>query len=71
MSENHGVHGPCREFQSRCVPITPSLESTLNWKKPKTKEVKPVKNFSLSNFLETLENNLTDKEVFMGPGKKK
>lgn len=71
MSENHGIHGPCREFQSKCVPITTALESTLKWKKPKSKEIKKTTNFSLPSFLETLENNITGKDTFMGPGKKK
>jgi len=71
MSENHGIYGPCREFQSTCVPITASLESALNWKKPKSKEIKKPQNFSLPGLLETLENNITGKDAFMGPGKKK
>lgn len=72
-SENHGIHGPCREFQSRCVPITTSLESTLGWKKPKPKkeEIKKPRDFSLESLLEKLENNLTNKDAFMGPEKKK
>tara|TARA_B110000483_G_C18197484_1_gene543719 strand:+ start:1298 stop:2527 length:1230 start_codon:yes stop_codon:yes gene_type:complete len=71
MSENEGIHGPCREFQSTCVPITTSLESVLNWKKPKSKEVKKPQDFSLPGLLEKLENNITSKDNFMGPGKKK
>jgi hypothetical protein len=71
MSENHGIHGPCREFQSSCAPITTSLESVLNWKKPKTKEIKKRQDFSLPGLLERLENNITGKDTFMGPGKKK
>lgn len=71
MSENHGIHGPCREFQSACVPITTSLESALNWKKPKSKEIKKPQDFSLPGLLEKLENNITGKDSFMGPGKKK
>jgi hypothetical protein len=71
MSENHGIHGPCREFQSTCVPITTSLESALNWKKPKSKEIKKPQDFSLPGLLEILENNITGKDAFMGPGKKK
>lgn len=71
MSENHGIHGSCREFQSSCVPITTSLESALNWKKPKSKEIKKPQDFSLPGLLERLENNITGKDAFMGPGKKK
>lgn len=71
MSENHGIHGPCREFQSTCVHITTSLESALNWKKPKSKEIKKPQNFSLPGVLEMLENNITGKDAFNGPGKKK
>ena len=73
MSESIGVHGPCREYQSMCVPITTALESSLNWKKPKPKndEIKKQENFSIPNLLERLENNITGKQIFKGPGKKK
>ncbi len=73
MSESTGVHGPCREYQSMCVPITTALESSLNWKKPKPKnvEIKKQENFSIPSLLERLENNITGKEIFKGPGKKK
>ena len=72
MSENHGIHGCCREYQSVCVPITTSLESALKWKKPKIKEVKKKpQDFTLPGFLEKLENKITDKDAFMGPGKKR
>lgn len=73
LSENIGIHGPCREYQSKCVQITTALESSLNWRKPKPKieEVNSQKNFSIPNLLERLENNITGKEVFKGPGKKK
>ena len=74
MSESTYIHGPCREFQSTCVPITTTLESVLDWKKPKTKDtdkIKKSRNFNVSSFLETLENNITGKDAFTGPGKKK
>tara|TARA_Y100000741_G_scaffold294396_1_gene234763 strand:- start:1200 stop:2450 length:1251 start_codon:yes stop_codon:yes gene_type:complete len=74
MSESVCIYGPCREFQSTCVPITTSLESVLGWKKPKTKDTDKIKkpqNFNVSSFLEKLENNITGKDVFSGPGKKK
>lgn len=71
MSEHEGIHGPCREFQSTCVPITTHLESALNWKKPKSKEITKNENFSLPGLLEKLENNITKKEAFSGPRKKK
>jgi len=71
MSENEGMYGCCREFQSAFVPITTSLESSLKWKKPKSKEIKKPEDFSLPSLLEKLENNITGKNSFMGPGKKK
>tara|TARA_Y100000022_G_C13257591_1_gene380547 strand:- start:1523 stop:2752 length:1230 start_codon:yes stop_codon:yes gene_type:complete len=71
MSEHEGIHGPCRDFQSSCVPITSTLESVLNWKKPKNKEITKNENFSIPGLLEKLENNITKKEAFTGPGKKK
>tara|TARA_X000001036_G_scaffold40404_3_gene32563 strand:+ start:1624 stop:2856 length:1233 start_codon:yes stop_codon:yes gene_type:complete len=72
-SESTGVHGSCREYQSMCVPITPALASSLNWKKskPKNVEIKKQENFSIPSLLERLENNITGKEIFKGPGKKK
>jgi hypothetical protein len=73
LSESTGVHGPCREYQSMYVPITTALESSLKWKKPKPKndEIKKQENFSLPGILENIENKLTAKQAFKGPGKKK
>jgi hypothetical protein len=76
MSESVCIYGPCREFQSTCVPITTTLESVLGWKKAKakTKDIKEIakpQNFNISSFLEKLENNITGKDAFSGPGKKK
>ncbi len=74
MSESTYIHGPCREFQSTCVPITTTLESVLGWQKAKSKdpdEIKKPQNFSVPSFLEKLENNITGKNAFSGPKKKK
>ena len=71
MSESHGIHGWCREFESSFEPITQSLGSTLNWKKPKIKEIEKSENFSIPNLLVKLENKITGKNVFTGPQKKK
>lgn len=73
LSDNNGIHGPCREYQSKSVAITTALESSLNWKKPKSKkeDVNYQKIFSIPNLLEQLENNITGKDGFSGPGKKK
>ena len=72
LSESSGVHGPCRDYQSSFVSITPALESSLNWKKPKTKDkdknIKTPDNFSISGLLEKMENNFTCKDAFRGPG---
>lgn len=70
MSESHGIHGWCRDFESSYEPVTQSLISILNWKKPKSKEIKKPENFSIPNLLVNLENRITGKCTFMGPGKK-
>ena len=49
MSESVCIHGPCREFQSKCVPITTSLESVLGWKKAKPKDIKDIKEIKKTN----------------------
>ena len=46
LSESTGVHGPCREYQSMYVPITTALESSLKWKKPKSKNDEIKKRFA-------------------------
>ena len=73
MSESTYIHGPCREFQSTCVPITTTLESILGLQKAKSKdpdEIKKPQNFNVPSFLEKLENNITGKNAFSGPKKK-
>jgi len=70
MSESHGIHGWCRDFESSYEPVTQSLKSILNWKKPNSKEIKKPENFSIPNLLVNLENRITGKGAFMGPGKK-
>jgi hypothetical protein len=42
----------------------------LNWKKPKSKEITKPEDFSIPNFLVNLENRITAKGAFMGPGKR-
>jgi hypothetical protein len=72
LSQNMGEHGCCRDYQSSYVPISQSLLSVLNWKKPnKNKEVDIQKNFSLNSLLETIENRITAKHSFTGPPCKK
>ena len=70
MSENEGIHGCCKDYESSFVDISPSLESAFNWKKPKKEENKVKHNFSNSSFLQTLENSFTKKDAFHGPRKK-
>jgi len=59
----------CREYSSNMIPVSPSLRSALNWEKPKTK-TSVVKDYSISNILERLENNITGKPCFSGPPSK-
>ena len=70
MSENEGMHGCCKDYESSYVPITTSIESGLKWKKPKKDEIKVKHNFSNSSFLQNLENKFTQKNAFCGPKKK-
>lgn len=70
MSENEGIHGCCKDYESSYVPITTSLESGLKWKKPIKDENKIRHNFSNSSFLQNLENKFTQKDTFCGPKKK-
>lgn len=70
-SEHEGIHGCCRDFNSSYIPITSTLESVLAWKKPKSKDELVSKDFSISNMLEKMENNITGKEPFKGPKSKK
>lgn len=56
----------CREYSSNIIPISPTLRTALGWEKPKTKTA-VVKDYSISNILERLENNITGKPSFSGP----
>lgn len=56
----------CRDYSSNIIPISPTLRTALGWEKPKTKTT-VVKDYSISNLLERLENNITGKPSFSGP----
>tara|TARA_B100001769_G_scaffold254931_1_gene231068 strand:+ start:2144 stop:3385 length:1242 start_codon:yes stop_codon:yes gene_type:complete len=73
LSESEGKFGCCRDYQSAPIPITPGLESALNWKKPKTKseEVPVFEKFTLENILFNMENRITNKTQSIGPPKSK
>jgi len=73
LSESEGEFGCCRDYQSAPIPITPGLESALNWKKPKTKseEVPVFEKFTLENILFNMENRITNKSQSIGPPKSK
>lgn len=70
-SERVGEFSCCRDYCSSLIPINSTLQSTLGWKKPKSKDNIVAKDFSISNLLETLENNITGKDPFNGPRNKK
>ena len=71
LSQNSGIHGCCRDYQSSYVALSGGILSALNWKKPRFKETSLQQSFSISNFLERLENTIVAKDSFRGPGKKK
>ena len=71
LSQNTGLHGCCRDYQSSYVPLSTCIITALNWKKPKSKEVSFQDSFSVSNLLERLENKIVSKDAFRGPGKKR
>ncbi len=71
LSQNTGLHGCCRDYQSSYVPLSTCIVTALNWKKPKSKEVSFQDSFSVSNLLERLENKIVAKDAFRGPGKKR
>jgi hypothetical protein len=71
LSQNTGLHGCCRDYQSSYVPLSTGIVTALNWKKPKSKEVSFQESFSVSNLLERLENRIVAKDAFRGPGKKR
>jgi hypothetical protein len=71
LSQNTGLHGCCRDYQSSYVPLSTGVLSALNWKKPKFKETSLQESFSINNILEKLENRIVSKDSFRGPGKKK
>jgi hypothetical protein len=71
LSQNTGIHGCCRDYQSSYVPLSTGVISALNWKKPKFKESLLQESFSLNNLLEKLENRIVSKDAFKGPGKRK
>ena len=71
LSQNNGIHGCCRDYQSSYVPLSQSLLSVLKWKKPKNKEITTLKNFSINSLLESIENRITSKNSFSGPNSKK
>lgn len=71
LSQNTGIFGCCRDYQSSYVPLSTGIMAALNWKKPKFKETSLPQSFSINNLLERLENRIVAKDSFMGPGKKK
>jgi hypothetical protein len=71
LSQNTGIHGCCRDYQSSYVPLSTGVLSALNWKKPKEKISCSQESFSINGLLERLENKLTNKNSFSGPGKRK
>jgi len=71
LSQNTGLHGCCRDYQSSYVPLSTCIITALNWKKPKSKEVSFQESFSVSTLLEKLENKIVSKDAFRGPGKKR
>ena len=71
LSQNSGLHGCCRDYQSSYVPLSTGIISALKWKKPKSKEIAFQESFSLNNLLEKLENRIVSKDAFKGPGKRK
>jgi hypothetical protein len=71
LSQNTGIHGCCRDYQSSYVQLSTGIITALNWKKPKSKEVSFQESFSVSNLLERLENRIVAKDAFRGPGKKR
>jgi len=71
LSQNTGIHGCCRDYQSAYVPLSMGILSALNWKKPKEKVSCFQESFSINGLLERLENKLTNKHSFSGPGKRK
>jgi hypothetical protein len=71
LSQNTGLHGCCRDYQSSYVPLSTGIMTVLNWKKPKEKISSSQESFSINSLLERLENKLTNKNSFSGPGKRK
>ena len=71
LSQNTGLHGCCRDYQSSYVQLSTGIITALNWKKPKSKEVSFQESFSVSTLLEKLENKIVSKDAFRGPGKKR
>ena len=71
LSQNTGIHGCCRDYQSSYVPLSTGIMTSLNWKKPKEKVTCLQESFSINSLLERLENKLTNKNSFSGPGKRK
>jgi hypothetical protein len=71
LSQNTGLHGCCRDYQSSYVQLSTCIITALNWKKPKSKEVSFQESFSVSTLLEKLENKIVSKDAFRGPGKKR
>ena len=70
-SERDGNHGCCRDYNSNFIPLTTTLQSVLEWKTPKSKDISKPVNFSISNMLERMENNITGKAPFKGPSSNK
>lgn len=66
-SDRQGTICCCRDYSSNFIPITPTLVSVLNWKKPKSKEVDIPRNYSLDSLLERMENRIIGKPQFNGP----
>jgi hypothetical protein len=71
LSQNTGLHGCCRDYQSSYVPLSTGIISALKWKKPKSKDIAFQEPFSLNSLLERLENRVVAKDAFRGPGKRK
>lgn len=66
-SDRQGIICCCRDYSSNFIEITPTLESILNWKKPKSKEVIIQRDYSLDSQLERMENRIIGKPQFNGP----
>jgi len=70
-SERDGKFGCCREYASNLIPISITLQKALGWKTPKPKVKMAQKDFSINSLLEKIEDNITGKPKFSGPGPKK